>query len=181
MALLTPTLKVAPFSIVPVIRKPEFGPNQVDKLVVDDNTAIVIHRMMSHRPTVIMIPAVILHSDIQKNILAVRMGNNTTQHFPGMDVCVIFKEMIKASVTPGNCQFTCNCDVRNFEFRAGAESSTLRFCDLNASNNPFGVSFKVHCPLVELAGRVNTQTPEALPWRQCNIPAHDLEDAILSK
>jgi len=52
ISLFSPTLKVPSFSIIAIIRKPEFRPDQVNEFIIHNNSAIVVNRHMSHRPII---------------------------------------------------------------------------------------------------------------------------------
>jgi hypothetical protein len=95
-----------------------------------------------------------MHSDIEENVLAVWVGDDTREHLPGVCVGVILEKVVQASITSTD-QRRERAKVRDFEFRTSSKGCASFLCNFNTLNDPLSIPFKVHCPLIQ---RTSNQT-----------------------
>lgn len=75
-------------SVVTIIRQPHFRANEKYLFIVDDDTAVVNHIFVRHRPTgdsfssMTVSKEIFLHADVAHNVLCHIRRKNLGQHLP---------------------------------------------------------------------------------------------------
>jgi hypothetical protein len=81
------------------------------------------------------------HTNIDQDILAIRVRNDARQHLPGVEEGVSFEEVVQAAI------------AGDLELRPDAKSCSSCFCSADTFDDAFGVALEIESPLVERAVR----------------------------
>lgn len=83
------------------------------------------------------------HADIEEDVLAIGVGEDSNEHLPRMQVGVALEEVVETAI------------AGDFELWADAEGGAGLFGEADAFDDALGVAFEVERPLVQGTERVS--------------------------